>query len=148
MIINEELIVLDLHVANKEEAILHLCSMAKRANRLDHVEEYIRKVAEREAEISTDLGQGIAIPHGKSSAVQEPFIVFAKLHCPIQWNEKDHSVVDLVFMIGVPEISESNVHLKIISQLAGKLVDEDFVDKLRTTKDKYEVLNYFNTITL
>lgn len=148
MIINEELIELELSVASKEEAIQQLCLMAKKANRLDNIHEYIAKVNEREAEISTDLGQGIAIPHGKSSAVIEPFVIFAKLCSPIQWDEIDHSLVDLVFMIGVPELSKSNVHLKIISQLAGKLIDEEIVEQLRFAKSKTQVLNYLKTITL
>jgi len=146
MIIDETLISIDLDVVTKEEAITKMSEMAGKGGRLSDLEIYCQSVKKREGEVSTDMGFGIAIPHGKSEVVLEPFIVFAKLKQPIVWNEEENSMVDLIFMLGVPENREDNIHLKIISQLAGKLTDDDFLNDLRTVTEKESVLKHFKTI--
>ena len=79
MIIDETLISIDLDVVTKEEAITKMSEMAGKGGRLSDLEIYCQSVKKREGEVSTDMGFGIAIPHGKSEVVLEPFIVFAKL---------------------------------------------------------------------
>lgn len=146
MIITNQLIDLELDVQNQSEVIDKLAERAVKENRLVGKEDYINEIMNREKQVSTDLGGGIAIPHGKTDSVKEPFIAFAKLKTPIVWNEAEQSTVDLIFMLGVPEHSESNLHLRIISQLAAKLMDEDFLEELRNTKDKNFIVDYFNHI--
>ncbi|MBU3188262.1 fructose PTS transporter subunit IIA [Clostridium bowmanii] len=148
MIIDEKLIILDLDVNNKLEAIASLSETAGKAGRLSDIDIYCQKVKKREDEVSTDMGFGIAIPHGKSDVVLDPFVVFAKLKKPIVWNEEENSKVNLIFMIGAPENSKDNVHLKILSQIAGKLMDEDFLNDLRNVTEKETVLNYFKSIII
>ena len=148
MIIDEKLIILDLDVTNKLEAIASLSETAGKAGRLSDIDIYCQKVKKREDEVSTDMGFGIAIPHGKSDVVLDPFVVFAKLKEPIVWNEEENSKVNLIFMIGAPENSKDNVHLKILSQIAGKLMDEDFLNNLRNVTEKETVLNYFESIII
>jgi len=146
MIINEDLIELHLQATDRLDALNQLSAKAYKINRLKDKEKYLEKVIERESQISTDMGNGIAIPHGKADAVTEAFVVFAKLEDPIIWNESEGSKVDLVFMLGVPEISESNTHLRIISQLAAELMDDEFLEKLRNTEDKKELLDRLTLI--
>lgn len=148
MIINEKLIDLDLNTRSRIETINKLCEVAFFAGKLKNKNEFMEKVISREQEISTDLGQGIAIPHGKSDSVIEPFIIFAKLQEPIIWNEQEHTKIDLIFMIGVPEHNGSTTHLKIISQIAANFIDEEFVNQLRQSKDKRTVLNCFEKIKI
>lgn len=148
MIIDERLIILDLDVNDKLEAIASLSETAGKAGRLSDIDIYCQKVKKREEEVSTDMGFGIAIPHGKSDVVLDPFVVFAKLKKPIVWNEEENSKVNLIFMIGAPENSKDNVHLKILSQIAGKLMDEDFLNDLRNVTEKETVLNYFKSIII
>lgn len=148
MIIDKTLISLDLGATNKLEAIISMSKMAENVGRLGNLDIYCQAVRKREDEVSTDMGFGIAIPHGKSAAVLEPFVVFARLKEPIIWNEEENSKVTLIFMIGAPEKSEDNVHLKILSQLAGKLMDEDFLNDLRCVTEKETALKYFESIII
>lgn len=148
MIIDDSLIEIKLEVKNKEEAINKMCKMAYDAGRLSGLEDYMHKVHGREEQVSTDMGYGIAIPHGKSKDILEPFVLFAKLENKILWNEEEGSYIDLIFMIGVPEENEDNVHLKLISQLAAKLMDDDFINNLRQVTEKKEVLSYLKEITI
>lgn len=148
MIIDENLINISLDATNKEDALNRMCEMAYKSGRLSEAEDYVKKVHLREAQVSTDMGHGIAIPHGKSSSVLNPFIIFAKLQKPIIWNEEEKSNVDIIFMIGVPEKSDSNVHLKIISQIAGKLMDDDFIENLRNCDRERKVLDYLTEISV
>ena len=148
MIIDKTLISLDLCATNKLEAIISMSKMAENVGRLGNLDIYCQAVKKREDEVSTDMGFGIAIPHGKSDAVLEPFVVFAKLKEPIIWNEEENSKVNLIFMIGAPENSHDNVHLKILSQLAGKLMDEDFLNDLRSVTEKETALKYFESIII
>ena len=148
MIINKTLISLDLDVDNKLEAISKMSEMAEKTGRISDLDTYCKRVKEREAEVSTDMGFEIAIPHGKSDVVLKPFIVFAKLKKPIIWNEAENSKVNLIFMLGAPENSEDNVHLKILSQLAGKLIDDDFISGLRNATEKETVLKFFESILI
>ena len=148
MIINSSLISLDLEATTKEDAFNKIFAMAQSSGRLSDVEAYKKAVLTREDEFSTDMGFGIALPHGKSSAVIEPFIVFAKLREPILWNEEEKSRVSLVFLLGAPEHTSDNVHLKILSQLAGKLMDDAFIAFLKGVTDKEQVLEYFKDMKL
>lgn len=140
MLINENLIFLDLEAANKEEAITKLAACAKADNKISSVNEYINCVLEREKTYSTGVGNGIAIPHGKCAAVKEAIIVFGKCKSKIEWNSLDDKPVDLIFLLGVPEENVNNIHLKVLSQLSRKLMNEQFIELLRSVKTKNEVL--------
>lgn len=148
MLITNDLVELNLEANNRLETIDMLAEMALRSKKIDDKSEFIKQVIHRENQTSTDLGDGIAIPHGKTDSVKEPFIIFAKLEKAIVWNEEENSKIDMVFMLGVPKNSESQVHLKIISQIAAKLIDEDFLENLRATNEKQFILENINGIKI
>jgi len=148
MIIDQSLISIELVVQDKEEAINKLCDIANNSGRLNCLKTYSDCVIKRESEVSTDMGYGIAIPHGKSDSVIMPFIVFAKLKNPIIWNEEEETMVNLIFMLGVPQTSTENIHLKIMAQLAGKLMDDEFLDELKNITDSQSALNCFKNIVI
>jgi PTS system fructose-specific IIA component len=148
MIIDEKLICMNLDVKSKVDAIEKMSRLAKVSGRLIDQETYCQSVFTREGQVSTDMGLGIAIPHGKSDSVIDPFIVFARLKNEIVWNEDDESLVKLVFLIGVPAVNQDTTHLKIISQLAGKLTDDEFINDLRLNEDSDTVLKIFESILI
>lgn len=96
-------------------------------------------VAQREAQSSTGVGEGIAMPHAKSKAVVKPAIVFLRTAKPIEYNAIDGKPVDLFFLIAVPD-EGYDLHLKIIGNLATKLMKSEVVNVLRTSKSEEEVL--------
>lgn len=143
MIINRNLIKLDLAAEDKYDAVAQMAGLAKADCRLDDMELFCEKVKERESQVSTDMGFGIAIPHGKTDAVTEPFIVLARLVRPIVWNEEEGTIIDLIFMLGSPENSEDNIHLVIMSELARHLMDNQFLEDIRTAGQPEQILGYF-----
>ncbi len=140
MIIEETLIDLKMDGTTKEEVIRHLAELAQSQGRIQDIEEYIKAVLHRETEYSTAMGFGIAIPHGKTAAVTEPFLCFAKVGS-IDWKALDGGPVDLVFMIGVPE-NAGNEHLKILASISRKLMKEEFRSGLREAGSSSELMQF------
>ncbi len=131
MNINKKLILTGVNVASKDDLLDQLVNRSVDAGLVESYEDYRKSVERRELEISTNMGNGIAIPHGKSVSVLNPFFAFAKLDQAIQWNPDDESKVDLIFLLGVPDKSAANDHIRLLSKLAGHLVNDDFVESLR-----------------
>ena len=139
LLINENLIMLNLLAKTKEEAILQLAEKAKNENKVNDEDEFQKAVLHRESEYSTAVGFGVAIPHGKTDAVNEPFLMFATVQS-IDWSALDGNPVDLVFLIGVPEKDASTVHLKILASLSRKLMKEEFRDSIRGARTSSDVM--------
>lgn len=146
MLINEQLIIIDLEVTDKLDAITKLAEIAYQNGKLNNKEEYIKSVLEREASFSTGVGNGIAIPHGKSSGVKEAMIVFARTKNKLEWQSLDDLPVNMIFLLGVPAENVDNVHLKILSLLSRKLMDEEFVEKINSSTDKVEIFELLRDI--
>lgn len=146
MVIDENLIVLNLKSNRKEEVIRELAELAFNQGKVTSVNDYVKTVLEREKLFTTGVGNGIAIPHGKTDAVKESMMVFAKLEQQIEWESLDGKPVDLVFLLGVPEKDANDLHLQILSRISRKLMDDTFVDKLRKSQTKDEVIGILNSI--
>lgn len=127
-------------VSSKEEAIHYVSEKAYNHNFVVDEKKYEEAVQKREEEISTAVGFGIAIPHGKTSAVTKPFVAFIRPKHSINWGGED---VDLIFMIGVPQQNVGTLHLRIISTISKKLLNDQFREKIRNVKsseEAYELL--------
>lgn len=148
MLINENLVIMDIDASNKVEAIRQMAVAAAQDGKITCLEEFMHDVLEREAMFSTGVGNGIGIPHGKSKAVKEAMFVFGKAKEGIEWESHDGSLVNLIFLLGVPAENVNNVHLKILSQLSMKLMDEDFIKILRNTQTIPQVLETLNSIQI
>lgn len=144
MLINENLIQLDAEYQSKEEVIEGVANLFEEEGRLEDKAVYIQAVKEREAEISTNMGDRIGIPHARSMAVKEAALAFIRLQKPIVWDEQGE--VELVFQIAVPE-NGGNLHLQILSKLARKLIYEDFKEKLFHVQSKEELLSLIEEAT-
>jgi fructose PTS system EIIA component len=144
MLISKELIILNLETEDKNDVIFKLACLAEVAGKIISMQEYFNDVLARELSFTTGIGNGIAIPHGKSNSVEETIVVFAKLKKAIDWNSLDDKPVDIVFLLGIPNDNTDNLHLKILAQLSRKLMNEDFVNALRyatTEQEVYELLS-------
>ncbi len=127
MIISENLVHLNLDASTKEEALAKLAKQAADNGKVNDEATYIDAVLKREEEFSTAVGFGVAIPHGKSDAVNEPFFMYASVD-GVDWNAMDGNPVDMVFLIGVPMSDAGSTHLKILAALSRKLMKEPFRD--------------------
>lgn len=146
MLINKELMILDLAATDKRAAIAQLAEAAWKAGRVTSAAGYEQDVLKREQSFSTGIGNGIAIPHGKSSAVKQATILFGRSKQGIEWDAHDGKPVHMIFMLGVPEDNVDNVHLKILSKLSVSLMEEGFVEELKTAQTAEEILEKLKTV--
>lgn len=128
---------------NKDDVIRFIADAADKAGLLADEEEFIRTVYRREEEISTAVGHGIAIPHGKSDAVREAFIAYAGLKSGFEWDEETGEQAEMIFLIGVPKAGAEVLHLKAIAAISRNLMREGFRERLKACRDSdraYELL--------
>ena len=136
----ENLVVLDGEQTSKEEILSELADLMDRDGRLTDKEDYMRHVMEREKECSTALETGYAIPHGKCNSVKEPSVAFARLKNGITWGEDDEEKIQVIFLLAVPEANAGNLHLKILSKLARRLMDNEFCNRISNVKTPEELV--------
>lgn len=140
--IDKRLIAFELDADNKEEAIRKICRMMYKADKVSDYEEYLKGVNDREIENETGMGNGIAIPHCKSDCVKEAAFTLVKLKHSVEWGSLDGEPVDYIIMLAAPNSAE-NVHLKMLSDLAVRLMDDDFREKLKDATDVDQIMRIF-----
>lgn len=147
-VITPDLILLNSDLADQDEVIRHIVEAAEFVGYVQDADELYQAVRKRESEVPTAIGYDIAIPHGKTEAVLHPFIAFLRVNKAFQWTKENEEMVRLVFLIGVPQNSEGKMHLKFISQLSKKLLDDDFRDKLLSETDKNKIYEQLSSIEI
>lgn len=147
-VISKDLIFLDSPLTSQDAVIKKIVQTAAAEKYVTDSQALFAAVKKREAEIPTAIGYDIAIPHGKTAAVADPFIAFVRTEKAFQWSNQSEEEVRLIFLIGVPEDSQSKLHLKFISQLSKKLLDETFRNKLLTESDVEKIYQQLNEIEI
>lgn len=130
---------LNLNVKNKIDLFNKMANILFKHNKIDNVDEFVKALNERESQGCTGMGNGIAIPHGKSNCVKEPTVLYCKLEDSIEYESLDDEPIKIIFMIAIPQDS-NDTHLKIISQLARKLMHAEFIDNLINANSGEEIL--------
>lgn len=143
----KEALILHCAETQKEKIISFLAQKAFDAGYIRDVDAYVASVLHRESEYSTGVGYGIAIPHGKSAAVNQAFVMFTKVQ-DVDWQSLDGTSVDMVFQIGVPDSDAGDQHLRILAQLSRKLMKDEFRDALRSAQSVDELLSVFTAYEL
>ena len=125
--------------ANKEDAIDKLVALMCKEGNVTDVEGYKKAVLAREAESTTALGEGIAIPHAKTAAVSAPGLAAMTLPEGVDYDSPDGQPTNLMFLIAAPD-TKADVHLEVLARLSMLLMDEQFRDELRAAKTPEEFL--------
>ncbi len=118
---------------SQADAIDQLVALHVAAGNVSDAEGYKAGVLAREAEFSTAVGDGIAIPHAKVAAVAKAGLAAMTVPGGVDWNAPDDAPCDLIFAIAAPE-GENNVHLEMLAKLSALLMHEDFANELRAAK--------------
>lgn len=144
-VITEETILFGLQSPTKEDALRSMVQRLFDTGRIDDFDTFLENVLEREKIESTDMGIGVAIPHGKSAAVQQTSVVIGRLAAPICWNkdeeEENPKPIFAIFLLAVPASDENgSLHLELISKVATLLIDDDFIEVLKTTPNESGLL--------
>lgn len=145
--LSQDHILLQTSATTKLEVIQALATLAYELGKVNDVESFVAAVLEREAQYSTGVGYHIAIPHGKSVAVNEPVLLIAQVN-DIEWDSLDGLPVKTVFLIGVPLASEGEVHLRILAQLSRNLMKAPFREQLFNARSKDDIMHLFATLAL
>lgn len=145
-LMNEDLIIMDVHSSDKAEAFKEFISLPVLNDRVSDKEAVLNAVAKRESEGSTGMGEGIAIPHAKSDKIIAPTVVFGRSESGIEWDSLDGQPVNVAFLILVPAKHQGDMHLKILQILARKLMDPAFKESLLNATTKEEVYNILKEV--
>ena len=129
---------LNANVSSKSEAIDKLIALHEAAGNLTDSEKFKEDILKREEHSTTSIGEGIAVPHAKSSAVKTPALSFITVPAGVDYSAPDGKKTDLLFMIAATE--DGDVHLEILSRLMVMLMDADFANAIRNAKSAGEML--------
>lgn len=140
----KDAMIMDLQATDKKGAIDEMVQKMYDAGRISDIETYKQGILAREAQTSTGLGDGIAMPHAKNAAVKEATVLFAKSNKGVDYEALDGQPTFLFFMIAAPE-GANDTHLQALAALSRLLIDLDFVGKLKEAGTPEEVQELFQT---
>ena len=142
-LLKENGIALNVKVKTKEEAINKLVDLMDKTGNLSNKEEYKKVVLAREELSTTGIGDGIAIPHGKTSVVKKAGLSAMVVKDGVDYDSLDGQPAKLFFMIAAPEAAD-NLHLEVLARLSTILMDETFKEILinaESTKEFLELID-------
>ncbi len=136
-LLSKKAIMLNADITDKNEAIEALIEMHDKAGNISNKEKYREDILAREAESTTAVGEGIAIPHAKSGAVIKPGLAAMTVKDGIDYGAPDGKPSNLLFMIAAPQ--NGDLHLEVLSRLMTLLMDLELRKKLLAagTKDEF-----------
>ena len=142
-LLNKEVMILDLKATSKEAAIDEMISNLVDKGLVTDFETFKTGIMNREAQTTTGLGDGIAMPHSKNAAVKEATVLFAKSATGVDYESLDGQPTDLFFMIAAPD-GANDTHLAALAELSKYLLKDGFADKLRKVTSAEEVIAAFD----
>ena len=138
-LLNKNAIRLNGTFKNKEEVIDKLIELMTTNGNITDKEKYKKVVLKREEEGTTGIGDGIAIPHGKTDAVTKPGLSAIIVPDGVEFNALDGKPAKILFLIAAPD-TKDNVHLDVLSRLSTLLMDTEFRKALLNAKTPEEFL--------
>jgi fructose-specific phosphotransferase system IIA component len=142
-ILEENYIAIKLPAMTKEQALNSMVDMLKGSPKVLDLEKVRTAILEREKIMSTGVGHGFAIPHGKTDALTDIIAAFAVTAAPIDFHALDQQPVQLIFML-VGRETHVGTHLKLLSRVSRLMNNETFRQQLLDAKSPAEVLELFN----
>ena len=142
-VLNKNVMLFDLQATDKEGVINEMVQSLVDNGVVTDFETYKAGIMNREAQTSTGLGEGIAMPHSKNEAVKEATVLFAKSNKGVDYASLDGQPTDLFFMIAAPE-GANDTHLAALAELSKYLMKPGFADKLRQVSTPDQVIAVFD----
>ncbi len=141
-ILNEQLVVTALEGNSKDDIINALVDLIGSSSKVLDREKVRQAIFEREKLMSTGVGNGFAIPHGKTDAVSDIVAAFAVTAEPIDYQSLDEKPVRLVFLL-VGKDNMVGPHIKLLSRISRLMNKEQFRERLLSLKTSKEILESF-----
>ena len=142
-VLRKDVMLLDLQATSKEAVIDEMITSLVDKGYVTDFEVFKTGILNREAQTTTGLGDGIAMPHAKNAAVKEATVLFAKSNKGVDYASLDGQPTDLFFMIAAPE-GANDTHLAALAELSKYLMKPGFADKLRSVSSPEEVIAVFD----
>ncbi|MDE8258676.1 fructose-specific PTS transporter subunit EIIC [Erysipelothrix rhusiopathiae] len=142
-VLKPNLVIFNLNASSKDEVLTEMAQKLSQEGIVANEMSFIETLKEREAISTTGVGDGIAIPHGRSSVVSESVVVFGRSDTGIDFASMDGKPAHLFFMIATPENSGDD-HLSILSTLSGLLMKSEVQEAIRTASTYDELVEAFD----
>ncbi|HFI0115346.1 TPA: fructose-specific PTS transporter subunit EIIC [Streptococcus suis] len=143
-VLRKDVMLLDLQATSKEAVIDEMIASLVDKGYVTDFDVFKTGIMNREAQTTTGLGDGIAMPHAKNAAVKEATVLFAKSNKGVDYASLDGQPTDLFFMIAAPE-GANDTHLAALAELSKYLMKAGFADRLRAATNPEEVIAVFDT---
>ena len=141
-LLNTNNILTEFKSENKNDIIDELVNLLKGDERVVDIEDVRKCIFEREEKMSTGVGKGFAIPHGKTNAVIDIIAAFGKSKTPIEYNSLDGEPVHILFLL----VGKDNLlakHIKLLSRISRLMNNDEFRKKLIEAESKETILKIF-----
>lgn len=142
-LLKKEVMILDLKATSKEAVIDEMITNLVDKGVVTDFDTFKAGIMNREAQMTTGLGEGVAMPHSKNAAVKEATVLFAKSNTGVNYEALDGAPVDLFFMIAAPD-GANDTHLAALADLSKYLLKDGFAAKLREVKSADDVIATFD----
>ncbi len=141
-LLDEKFILTDFKSEEKESVINELIDLYKGNDKINDIEMVRTAILEREKIMSTGVGKGFAIPHGKTNAVNDVIAAFGKTTNDIDYDALDGKPVHLVFLL-VGRDDMVSKHIKLLSRISRLMNKDEFRERLVDSNSKEEIINIF-----
>lgn len=132
----------NLEAQNKDEVLDEMIMSLKERVSDSELKKIREAVFEREKIMSTGVGKGLAIPHGKAAGIEQTYAAFAILKEPVDYEAIDDQPVSMVFLLVGPQASNS-LHIKMLSRISRLMNNRDFRERLRECSTSEEIIEQF-----
>ncbi|EHF0667530.1 PTS 2-O-a-mannosyl-D-glycerate transporter subunit IIABC [Shigella flexneri] len=133
---------LNARFTSREEAIHALTQRLAALGKISSTEQFLKEVYRRESLGPTALGEGLAVPHGKTAAVKEAAFAVATLSEPLQWESVDGpEAVDLVVLLAIPPNEAGTTHMQLLTALTTRLADDEIRARIQSATTPDELLS-------
>lgn len=142
-IISKDLLIVDSVSKSKQEVLLELAKLLEKKEYITNDVNFLDDVYLRESQGITGIGNGIAIPHGKSKAVKKTTVAIAVLKNEINWETLDEKGVKVVILFAVQDTDATTTHILLLQQVAILLANDNFLDSLKEVSSVDQLYEIF-----
>lgn len=142
-LLKPEFVIPDVKGVSKEDVINELIDLFKNDSKVEDIEKVRAAVLDREKIMSTGVGKGFAIPHGKTNAVKDIIGAFGKINEGIDYDSLDGNPVQLIFLL-VGKDNLISTHIKLLSRISRLMNKDDFRHRLLEADTKEDIIKLFS----
>lgn len=138
-LLSEDVVEADLEAESRQEVFEKLVNLLQDAGEVDSAEDALEAIREREEILSTGIGNGVAIPHAKSGAVDSLVAAFGRVQDGVDFKSLDGKPAYLIFLLISPE-NEAGVHVRALARISRMLKNTEFRNRLLEEDSTEEIL--------